>query len=393
MMNRFQIRMAVMMPAVLASVALLAVFCSAAAAQQFGPWSVPVNLGSTVNSACNDMHPTLSKDGLTLIFSSTRPSDPTEWFITADCHPALQLRLWVSHYDTVNQKWETPKPLTALLAYPEEDIYGPDNNYGEDHAPYLTTDGHWLFFHSQRKSVCNGGTYRELWAAHRQDATSDNWEAPINLGCTLNLLNVEDAGPNFWEDDATGTLYLYFARDLMRNAPGFDAAGNGLEIYVSTCVADLDSCNRLQLWRAAEQVDLLNSSVRDTRTAIRRRDGLEMIITSGRCNSPIPAADSALCTNNLSAGGLDLWVSTRNSVLLSQDNWSTPVNLNDDNLAKCAQLDIAAADCPVVNTGFNDAAPAISWNGQTLILWSNRVGGYGGNDLYMSTRTKLPDSQ
>lgn len=360
-----------------------------AVAQEFGPWSAPVNLGSIVNSACNDMHPTLSKDGLTLIFSSTRPSDSTEWFIPADCMPALQLRLWLSHYDTINQKWETPKPLTSLLAYPEEDIYGPDNNYGEDHAPYLTTDGHWLFFHSQRPGGCNGGIYRELWAAHRQDTTSDSWEVPINLGCALNVPNVENAGPNFWEDDSTGMLYLYFARDLQRNGPGADAAGNGLDIYVSTCTADLSTCNRQQLWEPAEKVDLLNSSVRDTRTAIRRRDGLEMIITSGRCNSPIPMADSALCINNLSAGGLDLWVSTRDSALLSQNNWSIPANLNDDNFAKCAQLGIAAADCPVVNTGSNDAAPAISWNGQTLILWSNRPGGFGGNDLYVSTRPKV----
>jgi hypothetical protein len=38
-----------------------------AAAQEFGPWSPPVNLGPTINSASDDMHPTLSKDGLSLI--------------------------------------------------------------------------------------------------------------------------------------------------------------------------------------------------------------------------------------------------------------------------------------------------------------------------------------
>jgi hypothetical protein len=35
-----------------------------ASAQDFGPWSAPVNLGSTINSGFNDMHPALSKDGL-----------------------------------------------------------------------------------------------------------------------------------------------------------------------------------------------------------------------------------------------------------------------------------------------------------------------------------------
>jgi hypothetical protein len=127
--------------------------------------------------------------------------------------------------------------------------------------------------------------------------------------------------------------------------------------------------------------------VRDTRTAIRRRDGLEMIITSRRCNSPIPPIDLQLCST-LSAGGLDLWVSSRDSVQLSQDNWITPVNLNQDNLNKCSQF--GTDPCPVVNKSANDGAPALSWDGQTMIFYSNRSGGSGGNDLYVSTRTKQP---
>lgn len=369
--------------------------CATAFGQQFGPWSTPVNLGATVNSACNDMHPTLSKNGLTLIFSSTRLSDQTNWFNSGTCQPASNLRLWVSHFDTTKHIWKTPAPLTSLLQAPNEDIYGADNLYAEDHAPNLTTDGHWLFFHSQRPGdlnhpSCNGGGYRELWAAHRQDKSSDEWESPINLGCTLNIPHADDAGPNLWEDDITGTLYLYFTRDLLPNGPGSDAPGAGFDIYVSTCKSDLSSCIRQQLWRVAEPVNLLNSSARDTRTALRRRDGQEMIITSGRCTSPIPSADSGLCTSNLSAGGLDLWVSTRPFVDGLQDNWLfPPVNLNQDNLAKCASLGIAAADCPVVNTSANDAAPALSWDGQTMVLWSNRSGGFGGNDLYISTRPEI----
>jgi hypothetical protein len=370
MMNRFQIRMVVMLPAVLASVALLAVFCSAAAAQKFGPWSAPVNLGSTVNSACDDMHPTLSKDGLSLIFSSTRPQDP----MLTSCDAALHL--WVSQRDSLDSPWQAPQPLTMLNS--------PDNSPFQEHAPNLTTDGHWLFFHSSRKDgSCNGGGRQELWTAHRQDKRNDfGWETPINLGCTLNISGADDAGPNFWEDDTTGTLYLYFTRNLT------PVNGDGFSIYLSTCNADLDSCNRQQLWGTAEPVGALSSSVRDTRTAIRRRDGLEMIVTSRRCNSPVPPIDTELCST-LSAGGLDLWVSTRDSIQLSQDNWSIPVNLNEDNLDRCSQLGIAP--CPVVNTSSNDGAPALSWDGQTMIFFSNRPGGSGGNDLYVSTRTKLHD--
>ena len=36
-------------------------------------WSTPTNVGSAVNTAANDFQPTLSRDGLTLIFASDRP--------------------------------------------------------------------------------------------------------------------------------------------------------------------------------------------------------------------------------------------------------------------------------------------------------------------------------
>ena len=355
MMNTFQIRMAFLAPAVLAAIVLLALFCPAAVAQQFGPWSTPVNLGSTVNSACDDQHPTLSKDGLSLIFSSTRPQNPNLTF----CDVALHL--WISQRDSLDSPWQIPQPLTMLNSL--------DNAPFQEHAPNLTTDGHWLFFHSSRADgSCNGGGRAELWAAHRQDKRNDfGWETPINLGCTLNISGADDAGPNFWEDDTTGTLYLYFTRNLT------PANSNGFDIYLSTCTADLGSCNRQQLWSVGVYVPELSSPARDTRTAIRRRDGLEMIVTSNRVGT---------------VGMLDVWESTRDSV---QDNWSTMVNLNQENLAKCALMGIDQASCPVVNTTSNDGAPALSWDGQTMILYSNRPGGSGGNDLYMSTRTKLPD--
>lgn len=180
----------------------------------------------------------------------------------------------------------------------------------------------------------------------------------INLGCTLNTTGADISGPAFWEDDATGTLYLYFTRN---NTP---ANPNGFNIHVSNCTADLDSCNRQQLWSPGIYVAELNSQgFRNTRTAIRRCDGLEMLITSNRPGS---------------VGGLDLWVSTRDS---AEDPWSNAIDVNADNLNK--------GGTSVVNTTANDGAPALSWDAQTVIFYSNRAGGQGGNDLYMSTRQRL----
>jgi WD40-like Beta Propeller Repeat len=320
--------------------------CGTAGAQEFGPWSATASLGPTINSKCNDQHPALSKDGLTLVFASNRPANAAD-----PCLPANHL--WVTQRDTLDSPWEAPQPLTMLNS-PFASTY-------EDMAANFSTDGHWLFFHSGRNDgSCGGGVRLELMAAHRKNKRDDfGWETPINLGCALNTNGADNAGPTFWEDDATGTLYLYFTRNNTPENP------NGYNIYVSTCGADLDSCNRQQLWSPGAYVAELNSQgFRNTRTAIRRRDGLEMLITSNRPGT---------------VGGLDLWVSTRGS---AQDPWSVATDLNSDNVSKGGD--------PVVNTTANDGAPALSWDGQTMIFYSNRAGGLGGNDLYLSTRQKQP---
>jgi len=314
-------------------------------AQQFGPWSAPVSLGPTVNSKCNDQHPALSKDGLTLVFASDRALNAVD-----PCVPALHL--WVSQRETLDSPWETPQPLSVLNA--------PLNSIYQDWAPDFSTDGHWLFFHSSRpEGSCNGGGRLELMAAHRQNKRDDfSWEPPINLGCVLNTGGADNAGPTFWEDDTTGMLSLYFTRNITPANP------NGYNIYVSTCTADISSCNLQRLWSPGVYVAELNVfGYRNTRTAIRHRDGLEMLITSNRPGS---------------VGGLDLWVSTRDS---AQDAWSVAIDLNADNVNK--------GSAAVVNTTANDGAPALAWDGQTVIFYSNRAGGLGGNDLYISTRQKI----
>jgi len=100
----------------------------------------------------------------------------------------------------------------------------------------------------------------------------------------------------------------------------------------------------------------LNGPYRDTRTAI-RRDGLELFISSDATGRPG------------GVGGQDLWVSRRAT---TSDPWSTPVNLG-----------------PTVNSSYFDGAPALSFDGTTLYFFSARPGGFGANDLYVTTRARL----
>ena len=316
------------MKRILIVAASCALLVSAASAQEFGPWSAPVNLGSTINSAANDMHPSLSKDGLSLYFSSDRLG------------ASSGRDLWVSQRDSPDSPWQPPQNLTML------------NTPYEDHAPYLIANGHWLFFYSVRPGGCNAGR-QELWASHRQNKRDDfGWEPPINLGCAINTAGADDGAPNYWEDDATGIGYLYFARNYTPSDQ------NGFNIYVSTCTAGVNSCIEQESWSEPAIVAELNSpGFRNTKTAIRFRDGLEMIVTS---NGPG------------TIGARDLWVTTRAT---AEDAWQPLVNLTE------------------INSMSDDGAAALSWDGQTIVFYSGRSGGFGKNDLYMSTRQKLHGGQ
>src|SRR5439155_22179457 len=66
-------------------------------------------------------------------------------------------------------------------------------------------------------------------------------------------------------------------------------------------------------------------------------------------------------------GGADLWTSTRRSV---HDPWTPPVNLG-------APLNSTAAE----------QQPSPSGEGRTLLFASSRSGGFGGTDIWVSTRT------
>ena len=283
---------------------------------EWGPWSTPINLGPVVNSPFDDNRPAISKDGRSLYITSDRPGG------------SGGLDIWVSQRATVDDPWGPPQDLGPTV-----------NSSSNDVAPTLSPDGHRMYFHSFRPGGCGIADIYVSWRHDRRD--NFGWGPPVDLGCVVNTPYV-NAGPTIFEDETTGITTLYFT--VQNNPPGSD---QGFDIYASTRVGDEGAFGPPVLVRE------LSSPFRDTRTAI-RRDGLEMILSSGRPGG---------------VGSEDLWVSTRGSTL---DPWGTPVDLG-----------------PVVNSTAVDGGPALSFDGTTLYFHSSRPGGFGGNDLYMMTRSRL----
>ena len=86
-------------------------------------------------------------------------------------------------------------------------------------------------------------------------------------------------------------------------------------------------------------------------------DGLTLYFNDG---GPWPARPDGY-------GGGDLWVTTRRTL---DDPWTDPVNLG-----------------PIVNSPFPDGFPRISTDGLSLYFFSDRPGGFGEADVYVSKRT------
>ena len=282
-------------------------------AAQFSGWSEPVNLGPVVNwPDKSDQQPAISKDGLSLYFASGRPGSFGDFDI------------YVSQRASVNDPWGTPQNLGPII-----------NTSSREFSPALSTDGHSLYFASNR---AGGFGNLDLYVSRRHNNRDDfGWQPPENLGSSVNT-NANENSANYFEDEITGTILLYFASDR----PGL----GGNDIYASTLQLDGG-------FGTPVLVQELSSSSDDSGPAI-RRDGLEIFLGSNRPGSL--------------GGSSDLWVSTRPSTL---DPWSPPVHLD------------------TVNTTSIENRPALSFKSTELYFTSTRRGGPDPQDLYVATRTKV----
>src|SRR2546426_249495 len=155
-------------------------------AQKYSDWSTPVNLGPVINSAFNDQQPAISKDGLSLYFSSPRPGGLGSFDI------------YVSQRASVDDSWGSPVNLGPTV-----------NTTFDEGNPAFSRDEHLMFFQSKRPGGFGG---IDIWVSQREHTHDDfDWQPAVNLGPGVNSA-ADDNGPSYFENDEAGAPQLYFCK-------------------------------------------------------------------------------------------------------------------------------------------------------------------------------------
>jgi Tol biopolymer transport system component len=205
----------------------------------------------------------------------------------------------------------------------------------QDSVPALSPDEHWMYFVSDRPGSLGaaGSNGRDIWVSWRPDRHDDEgWTEPFNAGLMVNSA-LADARPWYVDNDDGAFPQLFFGSNR----------GGSFDIWVSDVFGAF-------VFGPPRLVPELNTTQFNETGVSVRHDGLELFFARGL------------------SGTADIYMSTRDQ---TSGLWSDPVRVD------------------AVNTTFNEQQPALSWDRETLLFASNRAGGLGGLDLYVSTRTKL----
>lgn len=211
-------------------------------------------------------------------------------------------------------------PLLVSYAQVILNLGGPINTENVEDSPFISIDGNWLYFSSNRGGGVGG---MDIWFSQK---VSGVWTEPLNLGTVVNTTANE--GGLYLTSDGNK---LYFTSD---RTGGFGSS----DIWISTKINDV--------WTTPVNLGApINSSAEDGFLCL-SSDGNKLYFSS---------------TRESGYGGLDIWVSTKTGT-----TWSEPENLG-----------------PAVNTEMDEWCPALSADGQKLYFTSNRNGGKGGDDIWM----------
>ncbi len=160
-------------------------------------WKLPLNAGPPVNTNGNEGSPSITGDGMTLVFAACDRADGVG-----------RCDLYLSHLQ--GMQWDEPR-----------NIGPPVNTSAWESQPAISADGRVLFFVSDREGGFGG---LDIW---RTELLSDgSWASPANLGPSINTEG-DETSPYIAADGKT----LYFSSD---GRPGLGET----DIFVSRFVDD-----------------------------------------------------------------------------------------------------------------------------------------------------------
>ena len=145
-------------------------------------WGLPENLGPTVNSSAREGGASISADGLSLYFNSTRPGG---------YGPALWGDIWVTERATTSETWDEPVNLGPIV-----------NSSSHAFGASISYDGLSLFFGSDSADEPGND---DICVTTRA-TIDDHWQEPVNLGFVVNS-SAHDGGPSISSDG----LALFFS--------------------------------------------------------------------------------------------------------------------------------------------------------------------------------------
>ncbi|MBA3647746.1 MAG: PD40 domain-containing protein [Chitinophagales bacterium] len=196
-------------------------------------WSRPKNMGAPVNSVSWESQPSISADGKSLYFTSTRVGGKGGSDI------------WVS-YKNETGSWELPVNLGDSV-----------NSPFDEKSPFIHPDGSTLYFSSNGRPCMGGDDI--FYSRKKNDGT---WSAPVNLGYPINTKNDE----NSFIVSLNGQ-HAYFSSDRIQQKHSmdlyefdlYDKAQPNPVTYVKGKVADAGS--GLPIAATIQLIDLDNGKI------------------------------------------------------------------------------------------------------------------------------------
>ncbi|MEX2593327.1 MAG: hypothetical protein WD426_11165 [Anditalea sp.] len=253
-----------------------------------------------INTEFDDRYPMILPDGLTMYFSSNRPRPDGQ----------NDLDIYVTHRRSNKDVWNVPIKLNSMV-----------NSSFDDHSVTISTDGHYMYFGSNRS-----GNW-DLFTSYRKDVNNDfGWNQATNMGPQINSESV-DLCPYFHQSKNETRLYF----------PSNRAGGVGQsDIYYSILNKDKNE------WQAPIMLEGINST--DHEKHFEPTNGL---IWSSRTGGK---------------GKDDIWIASFDKAI---GKWGNP---------SCLEFPI--------NTENNEGMPSITKDNSEFYFHSDRPSGKGGFDIY-----------